>query len=305
MFLLKDYWSQKYKAKVYKITIDAGFSCPNRDGTLSTGGCIYCDSNGSGNGSYQKGISIEEQIEKSKIFLRERYKASKFFLYYQAFSNTYGSVDRMKKCYDMGIKLNKGDIVGIIIGTRPDCINEEKLKLISSYYPEYEVWIEYGLQTIHNKSLEFINRKHSVDDYIYAVNLTKKYPIKITTHIIVGLPYESYDQIMETVHFIINHNKIDALKIHSLYITSHSKLEKISKSKKLKLMTQKEYVRTVADIIEILPRDLIIARLTGETDKNHLVSPMWVLDKQKVIRNIKEELKSRESYQGKYYQKIK
>lgn len=293
MFTLKDYFTSKYKAKVYKITIDAGFTCPNRDGTKGEGGCIYCDPHGSGNAQFSKGLSIEEQVNRNKEFLKKRYKAEKFFLYFQAFTNTYASVDKLKKIYERGISSCGDDLLGIIIGTRPDCIDKKKLKLISSYSTKYEVWIEYGLQSIHQKTLDFINRKHNVDDYIKAVILTKKYPIKITTHIIIGLPYETHDQIMETARFIIKHNKIDSIKIHSLYIPKNSGLEKLYKKKKFNLMTMEEYVQTTVDILKILPEDMIIARITGEIDKSQLVAPGWVLKKQDVIAGIKKELVKR------------
>ncbi len=293
MYTLKNYFQSKFNISVYKITIDAGFTCPNRDGTKSTGGCIYCDPYGSGNGQFSKCISIEEQVENNKRFLKKRYNAEKYFLYFQAFTNTYAPVEKLKEIYDKGIAGGKDDILGIIIGTRPDCIDEEKLKLIASYYPEYEVWIEYGLQSIHQKTLDFINRQHSVDDYLKAVELTRKYPVKIATHIIAGLPYETRDHIMETVRFLVKHNKIDALKIHSLYIPKGSGLEKLYHQKKFDLMAMQEYIQTVVDILEIMPENMIIARLTGEIDKHHLVAPDWVLKKQKVLTGINEEMKNR------------
>ena len=275
------------------MTIDAGFTCPNRDGTKGKGGCIYCDPFGSGNAQFGKGISIEEQVNQNRVFLKKRYNAERFFLYFQAFSNTYAPVCELKEIYDKGISAGQDDILGIIIGTRPDCINEKKLELIASYHPAYEVWIEYGLQSIHQKTLDFINRQHTVDDYAKAVELTKKYLIKITAHIIVGLPYETHDQIMETARFLTEHDKIDALKIHSLYIPEGSGLENLYHQKKFRMMTMQEYIQTVVDILEILPENMIIARLTGEIDKHHLIAPDWVSKKQKVLAGINEEMKNR------------
>ncbi len=288
MITIKEYFQSKYKARVYKITIDAGFTCPNRDGTKGRGGCIYCDPFGSTNNPLNRAMSIEEQVRKNRDFLKKRKKAEKFFLYFQAFTNTNAPVDKLKEIYDKAISADQGDILGMIIGTRPDCIDEEKLKLISSYYPKYEVWIEYGLQTMHQKTLDFINRKHSLDDFIKAVDLTKKYPIKIAVHIIIGLPGESRKMIMDTARFIAKLDRIDAVKIHSLFIPKGSGLEKIYKKKKFKLMSMKEYIITAADIIRVLPEDMIIARLTGETEKSRLIAPKWVLNKQKVIKAIKE-----------------
>ncbi len=298
-YSLKDYYKNRFNSRVYKITIDAGFTCPNRDGTKGYGGCVYCDLKGSGNGASFKQISIEEQVLQGKNFLKKRYKADKFFVYFQAFTNTYASVEILKKKYDEALKYND-DIVGIIIGTRPDCIDSKKLDLISEYTDKYEVWIEYGLQSIHSRSLDFINRQHTVEDYINAVNLTRKYPLKITTHIILGLPTENYNDMLDTVRFVAQ-NHPDAVKIHSLYIPKFSRLAVIYEKEKFKLFSEKEYVQLLADTVELLPDDMIIARLTGETDKYNLVAPSWVLNKQKVINDFKNEMIKRKSYQGKFF----
>ncbi len=302
-YSLKDYYNEKFNTKVYKITIDAGFTCPNRDGTKGYGGCIYCDAAGSGNGAFKKHISIKEQVLLGKQFLKKRYKAEKFFLYYQAYTNTYANISVLKNKYDNGIKYDDNDIVGLIIGTRPDCIDAEKLDLISSYTDKYEVWMEYGLQSIHQKSLDFINRKHSLDDYIKAVELTKKYPVKITTHIILGLPTESKDEMMETVKFVAK-SKSDAVKIHSLYIAKNSGLAKIYMDRPFKLLNEKEYIELLSDAVENLPPDMIIARLTGETNKENLVAPFWVLNKQKIIREFNNLMHKRDSFQGKRWKKL-
>lgn len=300
MYTLKDYFQKKYNTKVYKISIDAGFTCPNRDGTKATGGCIYCTPRGSGTGLLKKGLSIKEQIKINREFLKKRYNAKKFFYYFQAYSNTYGPVQKLKDIYDQALSVKSDDVIGLIIGTRPDCIDKEKLKLISSYHPQYEVWIEYGLQSIHEKSLKYINRQHTLNDYVKAIQLTKKFPLKITTHIIVGLPGESYEDILSTVKFVIKLNHIDSIKIHSLYIPKNTKLEKIYQKKKIKLMSMEEYIQTACDILEILPDNLIISRITGEIDKYKLAAPEWALKKQKVISAINSEMKKRNSFQGKY-----
>ncbi len=300
-YTLSKYLKERFNTRVYKITLDAGFTCPTRDGTKGYGGCVYCDADGSGNGAFRKKISLKEQIENGRKFLKKRYKADKFFLYFQAFTNTYAPVEKLKSIYDEAIKYDDGDIVGIIIGTRPDAIDETKLKLISEYSKKYEVWIEYGLQSIHQKSLQFIKRGHTVDDYVNAVKITRKFPIKITTHIIVGLPTETKDEMIETAKFVGDNNYSDAIKIHSLYIPKNSLLARIYKNEKFRLLDMDEYAKVVADIIEIFPKYMIIARLTGETKKEDLLAPEWVANKQKVINKIGEILESRGSFQGKYY----
>ncbi len=301
---LSEYLKQRFNTKVYKITIDAGFTCPTRDGTKGWGGCIYCDAYGSGNRLFKQGKSIKEQIESAREILLRKYKTEKFFLYFQAFTNTYAPVNKLKEIYNTALKCNKGDIVGIIIGTRPDCINREKLELISSYTKKYEVWIEYGLQSIHQKSLNFIERGHSVDDYVNAIRLTRQFPLKITTHIIVGLPTETKAEMLQTARFVASPGFSDAIKIHSLYIPKSSKLAQLYEKEKFSLLTLDEYVEIVADILEILPENMIISRLTGETDRENLVAPEWVLNKQLVIQKILNTLKKRNSYQGKFYNQL-
>lgn len=298
-YSFNDYVKDKFKARVYKITIDAGFTCPTRDGTKGTTGCIYCDKYGSGNRLANK--TIKEQIETGKLNLIKRYKAEKFFIYFQAFTNTYAPVEKLRQIYNEALKYDNNDFVGIIIGTRPDCIDEKKLELISSYTDKYEVWIEYGLQSIHKKSLEFIRRGHTLEDYIKAVELTKKFPIKITTHIIIGLPVETKDEMFETAKFLASKNYTDGLKIHSFYIPKTSYIAKIYEKEKFKLLTSDEYCEIVADILEILPPEIIIMRLTGETDSENLVAPEWVLNKQKIIQKIISKLKERNSFQGKKF----
>ena len=303
-YSFNEYVKKRFNTKVYKITIDAGFTCPTRDGTKGITGCIYCDKYGSGNKLSFENKSIKEQIELGRNLLSKKYNAKKFFIYFQAFTNTYATVEKLKTIYNEALKFDNGDFVGIIIGTRPDCIDKEKLNLISSYHPQYEVWIEYGLQSIHKKTLQFINRGHSLDDYLNAVKLTRKYPIKITTHIIVGLPFETKKEILETAKFLANLEYTDALKIHSFYIPKTSFVAKIYEKEKFKLLTLDEYAEIVSEILEILPPEMIIARLTGETDKENLLAPDWILNKNKVIEKIIYFLKIKNSFQGKYYKKV-
>ena len=206
------YLKNKFGAKVYKITIDAGFSCPNRDGTISTGGCIFCDESGSFSQAHSNILSIEEQINTGAETLSKRFKAEKFMAYFQAYSNTYKPVDELKQIYDAS--LNHKDIVGISIGTRPDCVDEEKLKLISSYNKNYYTWLEYGLQSVHNKTLKKINRGHDYETFLNAYKKTKEYGINVCVHVILGL-WETHDEMMETAKRLAE-LKVDGVKIHML-----------------------------------------------------------------------------------------
>ena len=293
----KTYLINRFGEKVYKVTIDAGFTCPNRDGTVSEGGCIYCDGRGS---RFRKNgkviVPIEEQIRTGKDFYKKTQNAKKFFAYFQTFTNTYGDISFLKKIYE--IPLKDDEIVGISIGTRPDCIDENKVNLIESLGKSgKEVWIEYGLQSIHNSTLKFINRGHSLKEFEKAINITSKRDIKICVHIIVGLPYEDYNMIMKTAEFVAK-LPIHGLKIHCLLILRGTLLEKIYEKEKFRLMEMNEYVKTVADIIEILPEDMVIQRLTADGYKDIFIAPDWARNKLKVLNEINKELQLRDSYQG-------
>ncbi len=301
-FDFKTYLINQFGEKVYKVTIDAGFTCPNRDGLISRGGCVYCDGRGS---RYRKNgvvtIPIEEQIKLGKDFYKKTQKARKFFAYFQTFTNTYADVNTLKKIYE--IPLKDDEIVGISIGTRPDCIDEEKLDLIESLNNyKKEIWIEYGLQSIHENTLKFINRGHTLKEFIEAIEKTSKRNIKICVHIIVGLPYEDYDMIMKTAKFIAN-LPIHGLKIHCLLILKGTLLEKIYEKEKFKLLTMDEYVKIVADILEILPKNLVIQRLTADGYRDIFIAPEWAKNKLKVLNAINRELENRNSYQGKFFKK--
>ncbi len=299
-FDFKTYLINRFGEKVYKVTIDAGFSCPNRDGLVGFGGCVYCDGRGS---RYRKNgkviVPIEEQIKLGKEFYKKTQNAKKFFAYFQTFTNTYSDVKTLEKIYKIPLKDN--EIVGISIGTRPDCIDNEKLDLIDSLNKyDKEIWIEYGLQSIHDSTLKFINRGHSLQQFIEAIELTTKKNIKICVHIIVGLPYENYDMIMETVQFV-SKLPIHGLKIHCLLVLKGTLLEKIYQKEKFRLLTMDEYVKIVADILEILPQNLVIQRLTADGYKDIFIAPEWAKNKLKVLNAINKELVDRNSYQGKFF----
>jgi len=208
---LNSYLRNIFGCRVQKISLDAGLTCPNRDGLISTGGCIYCNSRGSGTGAFKKGISITEQIVKGKEFLRKRYKAKKFIAYFQSFSNTYGPYERLQGLYEEALAID--DIVGLSIGTRPDCIDESILTLLEDYTKEHLIWIEYGIQSIHDRTLKFINRGHDVNCFKRAVDATRNRGIKICTHVILGLPFEDRADMLATAE-AVGAMAIDGIKIH-------------------------------------------------------------------------------------------
>lgn len=290
-----DYLRQKFGVKVYKVTLDAGFSCPNRDGTLSNKGCLFCDESGSFSQTHSNILSIKEQIESEMDFLSKRFKAEKYMSYFQAYSNTYKPVKELEKIYKEA--LNHPDIVGISIGTRPDCVDDDKLALIQSFTPDYYTWIEYGLQSANDKTLKKINRGHDYDCFLRAYEQTRKYEgINICVHVIMNL-FETYEEMMNTAQKVASLEP-DGVKIHMLCVLEGTKLEKIYNQGKLKLMTEDEYVDVVCDFLEYLPPKTTIHRLAGNGLRTALVEPRWIGRKLDTMNRVTWELERRNSRQG-------
>lgn len=276
----------KFGQRVQKISLDPGLGCPNRAKDKS-GGCIFCNLKGSGTGLSFKGIDIKEQIEIGISWAKRRYKAKKFIAYFQAYSNTYGDLSTLEKIYRPVLEFP--DIVGVSIGTRPDCISSEVLELIKTLFDKKMVWMEYGLQSSSNKTLSLINRGHNVEDFINAVELTKKYPFLICTHVIFGLPGESEKEMFDTIR-LVSALKIDGIKFHELYVVRDTKLHEMFQKGKYHPISQKEYAKLVARSIKMLPLNTVIQRLTGDPAKDELVAPTWAKDKQKTIELISKFL---------------
>jgi len=285
-----------FGCRVQKITIDAGFSCPNRDGTISTRGCIYCNVRGSGTGAYATGLSVTDQLLQGKRVLSKRYKAKKFIAYFQAFSNTYAPFDKLKSLYEEALEVD--DVVGLSIGTRPDCVDESVLELLQGYGKKYLVWIEYGLQSVHDATLAFINRGHDFKCFKKTVAATKNRGIKICAHVILGLPNEKKTDMLKTARAVAS-MEIDGLKIHLLYVVKGTKLDKLYATGKYRCLEQHEYVDLVCDFLERIPKNMIIQRLTGDPHPEELVAPMWSKKKMEILNLIKETLEKRDSWQGK------
>ncbi len=292
---LNTYLRKKFGCRVQKITIDAGFSCPNRDGTLSLAGCIYCDGKGSGTGAAARGLSITEQIRQAKARLAARYKAEKFLAYFQAYTNTHGPSEILRKKYDNA--LLDPDIVGLAIGTRPDCVDEEKLSLIQRYTATHMVWIEYGLQSMHDRTLEEINRGHTFEGFVRAVRMTQGRNILICAHVILGLPGESKQDILDTAAALAD-LKIDGIKIHNLYILKDTVLGKLYERGEFTPLDQDTYVDWVVGLLERLSADTVVQRLTGDPDPNSLLAPAWCVNKQQTLSLIQQTLEKRDTCQG-------
>ena len=293
---LNGYFRKIFGCRVQKISIDAGLSCPNRDGTISIGGCIYCNAKGSGTGAYSRGLSITEQLEKGKEALAKKYKAKKFIAYFQSFTNTYAPVAKLEQLY--GEALGVKDVVGLAIGTRPDCVNDQVLELLQDYARDRLIWIEYGLQTVHDATLSFINRGHDFKAFENAVNATINRNIKICAHIILGLPGETCAMMMETAK-ILSNMRIDGIKLHLLYVVKGTKLAELYNKGIYQCLEQDEYVNIVADFLEKIPSSIVIQRLTGDPHPEELVAPGWSIRKTETLALINEILTKRNSWQGK------
>ncbi len=294
---LNTYFKSIFGCRVQKITLDAGFSCPNRDGTLATGGCIYCNARGSGTGFFQKGLSITEQLRKGKAALSRRYKATKFIAYFQSFSNTYAPEKILKNLYDEALSVK--DVVGLSIGTRPDCVNETILELLEDYAKHCLVWVEYGLQSAHDATLAFINRGHDFKCFQNAVAATKNRGIKVCAHVILGLPNENKTHMLGTAKAVSDLG-IDGIKLHLLYVIKGTRLEALYRAGRYKCLEQQEYVDLVCDFLEHIPKDMVIQRLTGDPHPEELVAPQWSLKKTETLHRIRDTLKKRDSWQGKF-----
>ncbi|MBL7180167.1 MAG: TIGR01212 family radical SAM protein [Desulfobacterales bacterium] len=290
------YLRNMFGCRVQKITIDAGFSCPNRDGKISTHGCIFCNARGSGTGAYAKGLSVTDQIIQGKQALAERYKAKKFIAYFQSFSNTYAPLPRLESLYREALAVE--DVVGLSIGTRPDCVDMQILALLQDYVKKYLIWIEYGLQSAHDATLARINRGHDVKCFSKAVAATRNRGIKICAHVILGLPREEKSHMLATADAIADMG-IDGIKIHLLYVVKGTKLADFYGTERYKCLGQQEYVDLVCDFLERLPKNMVIQRLTGDPHPQELVAPLWSLQKAETLNLIRETLKKRNSWQGK------
>jgi len=293
---LNTYFKTLYGCRVQKISLDAGMTCPNRDGSLSAGGCIYCNEKGSGTGALKRGLSVTEQLIRGKKHLGKRYKASKFVAYFQSFTNTYAPLERLKRLYDEALAVD--DMVGLAIGTRPDCVGGPVLDLIESYTANYLVWVEYGLQSIFDVSLKRINRGHDVDCFKQAVAATEGRGIRICAHVLLGIPGEGRRHMLETARAIADMG-IDGVKLHLLYVIKGTPLETLYHMGDYRCLGQQEYVDIVCDFLELLPENMVIQRLTGEPHSDELVAPAWSLKKRETLALIDCTLESRQSCQGK------
>lgn len=293
-----EYLKKLFGQKVYKVTLDAGFSCPNRDGTLSRDGCIFCDDSGSFSRLYSNSLSISEQLHLGMHKIIDRYHAKKFLAYFQAYTNTYKPVQQLKEIYDQVFIEN---VVGISIGTRPDCIDEEKLDLIASYNRNNRfVQIEYGIQSVHDKTLKLINRGHDFQCFQKACQLSKQRGLNVCAHVILGLPGENHEDMMQTAKTLASMG-IDGIKIHMLAVMEGTKIHQMYQNRQINLMSEDEYIQTVCDFLELLPPDMIIQRLAGNGKRELRLQPKWLGKKLELVGKMEKEFDRRKTKQGAKY----
>lgn len=293
------YLRQLFGCRVQKISVDAGMTCPNRDGTKGRGGCIYCNERGSGTGAFQKGLSVREQIASGKANLAKRYKAGKFLAYFQSFSNTYAPLTELKALY--GEALEDPDVVGLAIGTRPDCVPDPVLEHLKSLSDGGRlIWLELGLQSAHDKTLERIRRGHDFSTFVDAVRRARQRQLPVCVHVILGLPGETREDMLETAR-ILSRLDIQAVKIHLLYVIRGTDLEQWLLEGTHRCLSRAEYAALVADFVSLLPPSVIIQRLTGDPHPQELAAPMWALEKHKNLQAVLQHMSEHDLHQGKFY----
>ncbi len=293
-YSFSSYLKKKFKSRTQRISLNAGLNCPNRDGTLGVRGCYFCNEKGFVNFDDPQ-ISLDEQIQASLSFFKKRFKADKFIAYFQNASNTYAPVKKLRAIYNVIKKYP--EFVGLFISTRPDCIDEEKLDMISSYKDKYDVWIEYGLQSVHDRTLEFVNRRHTFKQFEDAVNLTSSYGIKTAAHVILGLPNETRQDMLQTAK-VIAELGVSGVKLHTFHVLKDTKFAQTYKKGKISLLGEDEYVKIVCDFLEHLKRDCVIMRLVSNARDEVLIAPKWINKKQEVLQKIEKEFKKRKTKQG-------
>lgn len=282
-YSLNRYLRERFGCKVYKISLNGGFTCPNRDGTLGTRGCIFCSAGGSGDFAESPELSITQQIERGKERVKNKIKNGKYIAYFQAFTNTYAPVETLRKKFSEAIK--HPDIVMLSVATRPDCLPEEVIELLKELNEIKPVCVELGLQTIHEKSAEYIRRGYKLDCYDDAVKRLKAAGIEVVCHIILGLPGETKSDMLQSVDYACK-SGIDGIKLQLLHVLRGTDLAKDYEEGKFNVLTMDEYLDILKSCLEIIPKNIVIHRLTGDGAKKDLIAPMWSADKKRVLNAV-------------------
>lgn len=292
------YLKERFGGRLQKVSVDAGFTCPNRDGSKAFGGCTYCNNVSFVPPYCKPGMSIAQQVESGIEFMSRRYKVSQFMVYFQAYSNTYAPLDYLKGLYKQA--LAHPQVKGITIGTRPDCVDEEKIAYFEELAKETYVSIEYGLESIYDRSLEQLNRGHTVQEWIDAVEMTANRGIHLCTHLILGLPGETHEDMLKAAEFV-SQQPINAIKLHHLHIVKKTQLAVQYSREPFPVFEYDEYVDLVVEFLQRLRPDIQIQRLVGETHPEHLVAPIWNVRASDVQQEIEKRMQERDVWQGKKY----
>ena len=288
----------RYKQRVHKVAIDANFTCPNRDGSIGRGGCTFCN-NVSFSPNGRQPESITQQINNGRCVIRKRTGAKKYIAYFQAYTNPYDDVNKKKKRYDKA--LSEPDVIGLAIGTRPDCVPDKVLDLLASYHDAgYEIWLELGLQSSFDKTLKRVNRGHGYAEYKVAIKAARHRGLQVCTHLIIGLPGETNSHARISLLRTMEQG-VDGIKLHPLHVVKGTQLANQWRKKEYQPLEMDDYINTVADLVELTPANIVYHRLTGTASENILLAPVWCSQKWNVLNAIESELKQRKSYQGTSY----
>lgn len=288
----------KFGEKVFKISLDGGFSCPNRDGTISSGGCLFCSERGSGDFAGDRDFSISKQFDDIKKMMAKKWKHGKYIAYFQAYTNTYAPIEVLRAKYEEALK--QDDVVALAIATRPDCLDEDVLDLLEEINKRFYVWIELGLQTCNEESARKINRGYKLEVFEDAIEKLKKRNIDFVVHSIFGLPGEDKEDMIKTVDYIA-HSGAKGVKFHLLHLIENTPLVKLYERGKLEFLTQEDYIDLLCKSVEMLPEDMVIHRLTGDAPRDLLIGPMWSLKKWEVLNAIDKAMVDNDVYQGKEF----
>lgn len=295
---LDAYLKETFGEKVYRISLNGGMTCPNRDGTLGTRGCIFCSRGGSGDFAGDAALSIREQLQQGKQALRKKTNCQTFIAYFQAYTNTYGSLSHLRSIFTEA--LADPQVAVLSIATRPDCLSDDILDLLTELGQKKPIWVELGLQTIHEESAVLIRRGFDLFCYEQAVFALKSRNIPVITHVILGLPGETVSQILETIHYLA-HSPMDGIKLQLLHILKDTDLFDMWKQHPFHIYSMEEYCDLVVDCIQQLPEHIVIHRITGDGPRSLLAAPLWSTDKKRVLNTIQKRFRERNTWQGKYY----
>ena len=289
------YLKQRFGGRVHKISIDAGFSCPNRGTSRTSPGCLFCEPNGSGSFAIARRLSVTGQVEHGKEVMIRKYKAKYFIAYFQPFSNTYAPVEKLRALYDEALAVS--DVVGLAVGTRPDCLPIDVLDLLHEYHQNTDLWLEIGVQSCHDKTLNYLNRGHDYASFLSAYAAAKERDIRVCAHVILGVPGESHEEMLATADEMAR-LKVDGIKIHLLHVLQDTALGDRYQRREFEILSREAYVQLAVDFLERIHPDTLIQRLTGDGPRDILLAPRWSLKKWEVLNAIEDEMAKRGTVQG-------